>query len=99
MSIEPKKRLITETVIDTIGYISQAFKAALRDDLRRDPDGSLSFVLEQTFKGSADKDPGVKQQKSIPIIVLLKVLDLALIELATEMVHFVCAYFLFAMQP
>ena len=73
----PKERLVAATVIDTIGYLSQGFKSALRDDPRRDPDGPLSFVLEQIFNRYANKDPGVKQKKAIPIIVLLKVLGLA----------------------
>ena len=72
----PKKRLVAATVRDIIGYLSQAFGAALRDDLRIDLDGSLSFLLEQTFKGYTNKGPGVKQQKVILIIVLLKVLNL-----------------------
>ena len=41
----------------------------------------------------------MKQEKDIPIIVLLKVLDLAQTELATSMVDLVCAAFFFAMQP
>ena len=73
----PKKILVAVTVIDTIGYLSQAFKEALKDDPRRDPDGSLSLFLEQNFKGYANKDPGVKQHKDIPIIVLLKVINLS----------------------
>ena len=65
----PKKRLVAVTVRYTIGYLSQAFKAYLRDNPRRDPDGSLSFFWNEY--------PGVKQQKEIPIIVLLKVLKFA----------------------
>ena len=94
-----KKRLVVTTVRDTIGYLSQAFKTALRDDPRRDPDGSLSLLLEQTFKGYANGDPGMKQQKAILIIVLLKVLDLAHTELATAMKDNVCADFFFLMRP
>ena len=72
----PKKRMVAATVIDNVGYIYQAFKEALRDEPRIDPDGSLSFLLEHTFKGYANKYLGVKQQKVILIIVLLKVLNL-----------------------
>ena len=95
----PKKRLVAATVIDTIGYISQAFKTYLRDDPRRDPDGSLSFLFQQTFKVYANEDPGVKQQKVILIIFLLKLIDLAQKELATPMEDLVCADFFFAMRP
>ena len=72
----PKKKLVAVTVRDTVGYLSQAFKAALRDNPRRDLDGSLSFLLEKTFKGYVNEDPGVKQQRVLPIIFLLKVLNL-----------------------
>ena len=41
----PKKKLVSATVRDTVGYLSQAFKEALRDDGRRDPYGSLSLLL------------------------------------------------------
>ena len=95
----PKKRLVAATVRDTIGYISQAFKAALRDDPKRDPDGSLSFLLESTFKGYANEDPVVKQPKSLPTTVLLKLLNLSQKELSTEMAELVCAAFFFAMKP
>ena len=47
----------------------------------------------------ANKYSGVKQQKAILIIVLLKVLDLSQTELATEIADLVCAAFFFAMQP
>ena len=94
---EPKKRLVVATVRYTIGYLYQAFEAALRDDPRRDPYGSLSFLLEHIFKEYASKYPGVKQQKAIPIIVLLKVLDLAHTYLATEIADIFCANFFFAM--
>ena len=35
----PKKRLVAATVRDTVGCLSHPFKADLRDDLRRDPNG------------------------------------------------------------
>ena len=85
----PKKRLVAETVRDTVGHLSQAFKADLIDDPRRNPYGSLSFLLEHIFKGYANKYPGVKPQNTIQIIILLKVLDLAQTELATAMADIV----------
>ena len=72
-----KKRLVAATVRDTVEYLYQYFRAALRDDPRRDQYESLLFFLEKTFKGYANEDPGVKQQKDLPIIVLLKVINLA----------------------
>ena len=95
----PKKILVAATVRDTIGYLSQTSNSVLRDNLRRDQDGSFSFLLEQTFKEYVNEDPGVKQQKAIPIIVLLKLLDLAHTELATAMKDNVCADFFFLMRP
>ena len=95
----PEKRLIAATVRDTVGYISQAFRADLRGNPRRDPDGSLSFLLEHTFKGYTNEDPGVKQKNAIPIIILLKLIDLTQIELATALEDLVCAAFFLAMQP
>ena len=80
----PKKILVAETVIDTAGCLSQAFKANLRYDWRIEPYGSLLFLLEQTFKGYTNEDPGTKQQKAFPIIIFLKILDLAHTELATS---------------
>ena len=65
-----KKRLVAATVRDAIAYISQASNEALIDNQRRDPDGSLSFLLEHTFNVNAKKDTDKKQQLSIPIIVL-----------------------------
>ena len=56
-------------------------------------------MLEQTFKEYVNEDPGVKQQKAIPIIVLLKLLDLAQTELETAMADLVCAAFFSAMRP
>ena len=41
----PKKTLVAAKVRDTIGYLSQAFEAALRDDPRRNPDESLPGLL------------------------------------------------------
>ena len=72
----PKKRLVVATFRDTVGYLSQSIKAYLRDDLRRDPYGTLSLLLEKTLKGYANEDPGMKQQKALPIILFLKLLDL-----------------------
>ena len=87
------------TVRDTIGYLSQTFKAALRDNPRIDPDGSLSFLLEQTFKVYANEDPGVKQQKAIPILFLLKLIDLAQTDLATAIPDIVCPVFSLQCDP
>ena len=95
----PKNRLIAETVRDTVGYLSQAFKEFLRDNPKKESDGSLSFLLEQTFKGSEDEDPGVKQQKGLPIIVILKVLNLDQKDLAIAMAELICDDFFFAMRP
>ena len=55
-------------------------------------------MLGHTFKGYAKEDPGAIQQKVTPIIVLLKLLDLAQTELATAMSDLVCAAFFFAMR-
>ena len=41
----------------------------------------------------------MKQQKAIPLIFLLKVIDLAETELATAMADLVCAAYFLAMQP
>ena len=71
----------------------------LIDYLRRDPDGSFSLLLEQTFKGYANEDPGVKQQKEIPIITLLKLLDLTQTQLEIAMEDLVYAAFFFAIRP
>ena len=95
----PKERLVEATVRDTIGCLSQAFKEALRYYPRRDPDGSLSFLLEQTFNGYANEDPGVKQQKELPIIILLKALDLAETYLSIAIVELVCATFFSKIRP
>ena len=56
-----KERLVTETVRDTVVYLSQAFKADLRYDPRRYPYESFPFLLEQTFKGYANEDPDLKK--------------------------------------
>ena len=85
--------MVASTVRYTIGYLSQAFKAALIDDPRRYQDGSLPFLLKQTFIEYPNKDPGVKQQKYIQIIFLLKLLDLAQTEFETAMADLVCAAF------
>ena len=58
----------------------------------------MPLLLEQNFKGYANEDPGVKQQKELPIIIILEVLYLSHIELATAMAKLVCTAFFFAMQ-
>ena len=96
---EKNKKLVAATVRDTIEYLSQAFRAAFRDNPVRDPYGSLLSFLEQTFKGYVNKDSGVKEQKAIPIFVLLKVLDFAKTEVATVMTDIICAVFFLTMRP
>ena len=73
----PKKTLVASTVRDTVEYLPQAFKAYLKYDQIRYPYVSLSLFLEQNFKGYANEDTWVKQQKALPITVFLKVIDLA----------------------
>ena len=66
------------TVKYSIGYLSQAFKADHQSDPHRDAGGDIcDFLLEQTYRGYTNQDPGgvVQQQKALPAVSVLKMMQ------------------------
>lgn len=88
------------TVKYSIGYLSQAFKAVQQPDPRRDAGGDICFLLEQTYRGYTNQDPGVvQQQKALPAVSVLKMMQkLATTNLAIAQADLAEGAFFFVMR-
>jgi len=69
--------LAATTVNDTIAYVSQTFRLDQKRDSRLDKDKKTCILIQQTICGYKNKDPGVKQMKTIPVMLIRMIWKLA----------------------
>jgi len=95
------KRLVATTVNDTIAYISQTFRLAQKQDHRLDKDKKTCILIQQTICGYKNQDPGVKQMKAIPVMLIRMIWKLAKLTnapLGIAIAQLVTLAFFFAMR-
>ena len=65
--------LVESTIRGAISYVSQTFRENDRPNPTKDEDGELGRVLSRQYRSYKNSDPNPKQQKAIPIYVVVEV--------------------------
>lgn len=90
--------LVESTVRSTISFVAQTFRENDRSNPTKDEDGELGRLLSRQFRSFRNKDPTPRQQKALPICVLIELSNLSLTETQTCIHQLANGAFFFAMR-
>ena len=90
--------MVEGTVQSTLSYVAQAFGANHRPDPRLDADGKTCFMLHEQSRAYKNQDGSRKKQKALPMMVLRKMKELAMIPWQKATISLLIGAIFFAMR-
>lgn len=90
--------LVEGTIRSAISYVAQTFRENDRSNPTRDEDGELGRLLSRQFRSFRNSDPSPRQQKAIPICVLIELSKLSFTETQRSIHQLANGAFFFAMR-
>jgi hypothetical protein len=90
--------LAEKTVRNTVSYVAQAFRENDRSNPTRDDDGLLGRLLSRLYRSFKNRDPAEKQQKALPVCVLVELAKLGDTETQRALYQLAIGAFFFAMR-